>query len=150
VIRVAGPEDAGDVARLLVEFREWYGKPADDAVREQFDRTVRALIGRPDTEFLLGGGGDDPDAVAQVRYRLSVWTGTEDAWLEDLYVREAARGTGLGRAMVETVIERAQARGCGRLELDTDVSNTAARALYESVGFRDKSPGGTLFLQRML
>lgn len=147
-VRVAGPADAAEVAGLLVEFAEWYGRSVDDAVRTQFRSVVDRLIGREDTEYLLGGDG--PDAVAQVRYRLSVWTGTDDCWLEDLFVRESARGTGLGREMVQAVIDRARARGCGRVELDTDVSNAPARALYAAVGFQDKSPGGTLFLQKRL
>lgn len=145
MIRVAGRDDVADVVRLLLEFREWYGRPVDDAARERFTRAVSALVGAPDTEYLLGGSG--PDAVAQVRYRLSVWTGVEDCWLEDLFVSEAARGEGLGREMVAEVLSRARARGCARVELDTDVTNGPARALYASLGFRDKTPGGTLFLQ---
>ena len=147
-VRLAGPHDAGQVARLLLEFRAWMGKPADEEVRERFASVVRALIDRDDTDFLLAGDG--PDAVAQVRYRLSVWTGADDAWLEDLYVAGAARGTGLGRALVTEVVRRARARGCRRLELDTDVSNAPARALYAAMGFRDKAEGGTLLLQRPL
>lgn len=147
-VRLAGPQDADHVARLLLEFRAWMGKPADDEARERFASVVRALLDRDDTEFLLAGDG--PDAVAQVRYRLSVWTGTDDAWLEDLYVADAARGTGLGRALLAEVIDRARARGCRRLELDTDVSNAPARALYEAMGFRDKAEGGSLLLQRPL
>lgn len=133
------------MARLLAEFRTWFGKssPSDRAMREVVDR----LITREDTEFLLAEVDGRAVAVAQVRYRLSVWTGAEDCWLEDLFVEEAARGAGLGRALAEAVVERARARGCGRVELDVDAVNAPARALYAAVGFRDKGDGGTLFLQ---
>jgi GNAT superfamily N-acetyltransferase len=147
-VRLAGPDDAAEVVRLLLEFRAWYGKPADDAARDQFQRVVEALIVRDDAEYLLGGDG--PDAVAQVRYRLSIWTGSEDCWLEDLYVADSARGTGLGRELVAAVLDRARARGCGRAELDVDVENAPARALYAAMGFADKNPGGSLLLQRWL
>ncbi len=141
----ATPEDAHHVVRLMLAFRTWYGKPTTPAVRDQFERVVRELIMRDDAEYLLAGEG--PDGVAQVRYRLSVWTGSEDCWIEDVYVEEAARGKGLGRALAVEALQRARARGCGRAELDVDVVNEPARALYTSLGFGDKNEGGTLLLQ---
>ena len=144
----ASPEDAHDVVRLMLAFRDWYGKPASAEVEAQFADTIKRLIVRDDVEYLLAGDG--PDAVIQIRYRLSVWTGSEDCWIEDVYVDAAARGQGLGRALTVEALQRARERGCGRAELDVDVVNEPARALYTSLGFRDKNEGGTLLLQRKL
>src|SRR5687767_4979178 len=93
----AQPEDAPDVVRLMLGFREWYGKETTPQVREQFERVVLALIVRDDAEYLLGcvEGAEGPQAVAQVRYRLSIWTGSEDCWIEDVFVDDAARGEGV-------------------------------------------------------
>lgn len=147
-VRVASAADAGDVVRLLLEFRAWYGMPETPEARAQFERVVGELIGRDDTEYLLAGDGvGGPQSVAQIRYRPSIWTGSEDCWIEDVYVTEAARGKRLGRALVEAALARARARGCGRAELDVDVVNTPARALYGSLGFVDKTEGGSLLLQ---
>ena len=44
----------------------------------------------------------------------------------------------MGEALVAAAIERARARGCGRIELDVSESNRAAWSLYERMGF---SPG---------
>jgi len=141
-IRVAGPEDLDAVAALLGAFRDWWGSttPSD----ETFRTTAAKLLEDPNTEFLLAGA----DGVAQLRYRLSAWTGVEDCWLEDLYVRDSARGQGLGRALTEACVERARARGCKRIELDVNERNTSAIALYTSLGFsiEPKPPGRTLFL----
>jgi ribosomal protein S18 acetylase RimI-like enzyme len=146
---IAEPDEAEPVARLLAEFRSWYGKdwPSDNA----FHASVERLIEQRDTEFLLGAPHDDapPAAVVQLRYRFSVWTAAEDCWLEDLYVTEEARGSGLGRALVEGAIERAAARGCQRIELDVDDENAPARALYERLGFAEKN-GGSAFMQRRI
>ena len=81
------------------------------------------------TEFLLGAPDDDspPCAVVQLRYRHSIWTAADDAWLEDLFVTEAARRSGLGRAMVLAAVDRAEQRNCRRIELDVDDVNEAAR-----------------------
>ena len=145
-IWIAEPDEAEPVARLLAAFRTWYGKdwPSDNA----FHASVERLIEQRDTEFLLGSPHDDapPAAVAQLRYRFSVWTAAEDCWLEDLFVAEDARGSGLGRAMAEAAVEQARARGCRRIELDVDDTNAAARALYESLGFAEKG-GGAAYMQ---
>ena len=144
-VRVAGPADAEEVARLLDAFRAWYDR--DAPVYEEFLERVRVVMGTERAEYLIAPGG-----VAQLRFRFSVWTGTDDCWLEDLFVEEAARGTGVGRALVDAALERARARGCTRVELDVDEGNAAARSLYEAAGFASsKRPGERVFfMQRYL
>jgi GNAT superfamily N-acetyltransferase len=105
-----------------------------------------------DGEYLLGAVDGGPAAgVCQVRFRWSVWKSAEDCWLEDLFVREEARRTGLGRALVEAAVARARERGCKRIELDVNEGNAAALALYEACGFQLewKAPGArSLFIGR--
>ena len=131
----AEPEEARKVAGLLTEFRDWLGRnlPSD----ESFAASVARLILEPDTEFLLGAAapGEDPAGVCQLRFRFGVWHAAEDCWLEDLFVREAARRSGLGGALVGSAVARARERGCARVELDVNEANTAAIALYERFGF---------------
>jgi ribosomal protein S18 acetylase RimI-like enzyme len=146
VIRLATREDAADVARLMIGFRDWWQRDEPDDAG--FEAGVRRLLSDPNTEFLLGG---EPVAgVCQLRYRFAVWTGSEDCWLEDVFVEEPARGSGLGRALVEAALERARERGCARVELDVNAANAAALALYESLGFESWSdpPGGRNLLMR--
>jgi ribosomal protein S18 acetylase RimI-like enzyme len=135
----ARPDEASDVTRLLIGFRDWLGEavPDDDA----FAASVRKLFADPATEFLLGAleDGGPPCGVCQLRFRHSVWTASPDCWLEDLYVEPAARGCGLGRTLVLLAFERASARGAQRIELDTNEHNRGAIALYESLGFSASS-----------
>ena len=141
---VAEPHEAEIVARLLIEFRDWYGRdwPSDNA----FLAGVERLIERTDTEYLLATPDDDspPVGVCQLRYRWGIWLAAEDCWLEDLYVRDDARRTGVGSALVELAIGRARERGCRRVELDVSHSNDAGQALYErhgfSVGYKEPAP----------
>ena len=149
-LATAGDLDA--VSSLIAAFRDWWGKdaPPDEQIRE----TAAALLGDPATDFLLAAEGQDETAAAvcQLRYRLSVWTGADDCWLEDLYVASEARRGGLGRALVNVAVARAEARGCRRIELDVNEDNADAIAFYESLGFstEPKPPGRTLFVARRL
>jgi ribosomal protein S18 acetylase RimI-like enzyme len=142
----AAPEEAPAVAGLLAGFRDHLGYDGPDDA--SLLASVERIIVRDDAEYLLASAGDEPQAVVQVRYRWSVWWTTEDCWLEDLYVRDDARGTGLGRALTEAVIERAAARGCARVELDVNTENTPALALYRSLGFETGKTGGQDLLMR--
>lgn len=148
LVRLAGHDDVDALTRLFAGFRDWWGnsEPADGDIR----RVVTELLDDPQTEFLVAG--DPPAGLCQLRYRLSVWKGTEDCWLEDLYVEDAGRGEGLGKALVDAAISRAKARGCRRIELDVNEQNEPARALYRAAGFSEtpKPPGRTLFVSRSL
>jgi GNAT superfamily N-acetyltransferase len=128
------------------------------AERERFARfacrsTASRLLEDDRTEFLLAF--DDSGAavgICQVRYRLSVWTGTDDCWLEDLFVMDSARWGGHGRGLVEAAFASARARGCKRIELDVNEQNEDALRFYASLGFttEPKPPGRTLFISRRL
>jgi GNAT superfamily N-acetyltransferase len=61
----------------------------------------------------------------------STWVATEDCYLEDLFVTDAARGQGLGRALIDDLVALARAKGWSRLYWHTDEANTRARALYD-------------------
>ena len=138
------------MAALMAEFRDWHGRdqPADGDLRAG----VARLIEDSSTEYLLGAHepGGEPEAVCQLRYRYGLWHAAEDCWLEDLFVREPARGLGLGRALVEAAAGRARARGCRRIDLDAASDNHAAIALYERLGFSaETSSGAKLLLLRL-
>jgi GNAT superfamily N-acetyltransferase len=138
----AEPHEAETVARLLVAFRNHYGRdwPSDNAMLAAVER----LVELPDVDFLLAApeAGAPAVGVCQLRYRPSVWTAAPDCWLEDLFVEEQSRGTGCGAALVEAALARARERGCRRVELDANEENDAALALYRRFGFSERSKGG--------
>ncbi len=62
----------------------------------------------------------------------STWVIGEDCYLEDLCVTAAARGEGIGRALIEDLIALGKTQGWNRLYWHTNESNTRARALYDT------------------
>jgi len=147
--RLATEGDATEVARLMIGFRDWQGRaePSDTSI----EASVTRLLADTNTEYLLGG--EPPAGVLQLRFRHSVWTGTDDAHLEDLFVEQSARGSGLGRELVEAALTRARERGCARIELDANEANEPALELYRSVGFSSWSEaagGNDLFMRLRL
>jgi putative acetyltransferase len=66
------------------------------------------------------------------------------AEIKSMHTAEAARGRGIGRAILEHLIEQASERGCTRISLETGAipAFAPARALYASAGFRPRGPFG--------
>ena len=135
----AGPHEAETVARLMVGFRDYlgYAWPSENA----FLAGVEQLLDEVSTDFLLGAKDADspPQGVCQLRFRFGLWRAGPDCLLEDLFVEEEARGSGLGRALVAAARDRALERGARRMELDVNEANAPALALYEAFGFETKN-----------
>jgi ribosomal protein S18 acetylase RimI-like enzyme len=130
-VRRAGVEDAEAVGRLLHDFNSEY----DDYTPgpEAMGKRIGELLGSGDILVLFGGDG--PDGLALLRFRPSLWSESLDCYLEELYVVPGLRGEGLGQALMEAAIETARSEGATYMDLGTAETDTAARALYEKLGF---------------
>ena len=134
-ITSATPADLDALRVLLREYAESLGT---HICFQTFDRELADLPGPyapPAGRLLVARDGDG--LVGSVALRpLSPSNGE----LKRLYVRPAARGTGLGRRLAGRVIEEAAAIGYSRLFLDTLPSMTEAAGLYRSLGFQPVAP----------
>jgi GNAT superfamily N-acetyltransferase len=130
-IRRAGVADARDVGRLLHDFNTEYDDFTPGA--EALGRRISELLESGDVTVLIGGDG--PDGLALLRFRPSLWSETLDCYLEELYVVPDRRGEGLGQALMEAAIDTARKEGAAHMDLGTAETDTAARALYEKLGF---------------
>ena len=144
MVRAATAADATAIAELLHAFNTEYSDPTPE-VAVLADRLAPMLAGGEVAVMLAGSG---PDGLAVLRFRPSFWSGELDAYLEELYVTPERRGQGLGRALMERAIEFARERGATRMDLGTSTDDTAARALYEKLGFtdRERPPDGPVML----
>lgn len=59
-------------------------------------------------------------------------------WIEDVVVEERLRGEGIGRALMQTALERARQEGIAKLMLTSSPHRHAAHALYRTLGFEER------------
>ena len=129
-VRLATPADAPAIGALLHDFNTEFGEPTPGP--QALSARIVELMAL-DTSVIVGGDG--PDGVAVLRFRPSIWTTNLECYLAELYVVPARRGNGLGRAIMLAAMDHARERGADYMDLGTDETDTAARALYESLGF---------------
>lgn len=136
-IRVADRTDADAIGRLLYAFNREFDEPTPEppALAER----IRQLLDGGDTLVLLAGDG--PDGLAVLRFRASIWSAGLECYLAELYIAPARRGRGLGRELMETVLRVARERGADTMDIGVDEPDVAARRLYESLGFSNRSGG---------
>jgi len=139
-VRLAGPEDLAALGHLLHDFNREFEEPAPAPA------VLAARLGRllehGDTEVLVvGDGPDGPHGLAVLRFRLALWTEGLECYLAELYVVPSRRGRGLGRALVEEALGQARRRGADTMDIGVDEPDLAARRLYESLGFTNRSGG---------
>lgn len=139
-VRRAEAADVEAAGRLLHDFNHEFGDetPAPPVVATR----LRQLLDGGDTELLLTG--DDPDGLAVLRFRLAIFSPGLECYLAELYVVPGKRGQGRGRALMEAALVEARRRGATTMEIGVDEPDTAARALYESLGFTNRADGGAL------
>lgn len=135
LVRAATPDDADTIVALIQELAIYENEPlssvkitADDVRRDGFGA-------RPRFEALLAGKDGRADGLALFFHNYSTWEGRAGIYLEDLFVRESARGHGLGQALLRRLAEIAVERDCKRLDLWVLHWNPT-RDFYHRLGFR--------------
>ncbi|MBK6806237.1 MAG: GNAT family N-acetyltransferase [Betaproteobacteria bacterium] len=132
-IRPAVPGDAAAIHALIRELAEYErltqlctGSTADLA---------DALFGpRPAAEVLLAEVDGGIAGFALFFHNFSTFLARRGLWLEDLYVRPAFRGHGVGSGLLRAVAAIAVNRRCGRFEWSVLDWNAPAIGFYERLG----------------
>jgi GNAT superfamily N-acetyltransferase len=134
-IASARAADLGDVKQL---FREYSALVSEALCFQGFDEELAGLPGAyapPAGALLIARDGVAAAGCVALR-RLDAATGE----MKRMYVRDAWRGSGLGRRLALAIIEEARRREHARIVLDTLPKLAPAIALYRDLGFRDTGP----------
>lgn len=132
-IRKATPADLGDILQLIRDLAAYEREP--DAVKATVESLYGTLFGpTPTAEAIVAEIDGEVVGVALYFTNFSTWSGRDGLYLEDLYVRPEARGTGLGWALLRRIARVAVARGCARVEWAVLDWNAPAIRFYTSLG----------------
>ena len=133
-VREARVSDCRECAQLLTDQMTEHGVVSSV---EALSQLLESVIVRGSSGVVFLARADERVAgVAYMAMIPSVEHCGPVAWLEELYVKPAVRGRGIGTELVNAVIEWAHRAGMVAVELEVDAGHRRAEALYQRAGFR--------------
>ncbi len=148
IIRQAIPADVPAIVAMLADdslgqLRETPGA----ALHPGYLIAFQAIEASPNDEQLVA----ELDGALAGCFQLSFLPGLSNrgrmrGQIEAVRVASALRGAGIGRQMITWAVERCRARGCGLVQLTTNVVRTDAQRFYRSLGFEASHIGMKLTL----
>lgn len=131
-IRPLRPEDAAEWRRLWTGYLEFYQTTVPEEV---YATTFSRLLGDDPQDFngFLALVGGRPMGLVHFLFHRHCWKIENVCYLQDLYVDPQARGTGLGRKLIEAVYAAADANGTPAVYWLTQDFNTTGRQLYDRI-----------------
>jgi L-amino acid N-acyltransferase YncA len=134
MIRSATPADVSEIHAMIRELAEYEKARQEAKVTEA--QLHSALFAEHPAVYALIAEGDGGAVVGFALWfrNFSTWTGTHGVYLEDLYVRPAARGGGHGKALLAELARICTSRGYRRLEWWVLDWNIPAIDFYMSIG----------------
>jgi GNAT superfamily N-acetyltransferase len=137
VIRPLHADDEGEWRRLWTAYLAFYETVLPEEV---FASTFARLTGEAAGEFrgLIATVDGRPVGLAHYLFHRSCWTVGDICYLQDLYADPEVRGSGIGRALIESVYAKAREAGAPEVYWMTQDFNATARRLYDRIA--DKTP----------
>lgn len=132
-IRPATPADTALILELIRELAE-YERLAHEVVATEAQLRENLFGATPQAEVVIAEWNGAPAGFALWFHNFSTFLGKRGLYLEDLFVRPALRGKGIGKALLQHLARVAVARDCGRFEWAVLDWNEPARTFYVSLG----------------
>lgn len=132
-IRPAVPADVPLMLQFIRDLAEYEREPqaavatAEDLLRDGWGT-------QPKFRCLIAEWDGNPAGFALFFYNYSTWQGRPGLYVEDLYVRPAFRGRGIGKALLVYLAKLAVEENCGRFQWQVLDWNTPAIEFYKSLG----------------
>ena|SRR2546421_7541422 len=129
-----GPGDLDELLPLIRAYCDFYEVAPSD---EDLIRLSRALIDDPEHEglqLIARERGGEAVGFATIYWTWSTTDAARIGVMNDLFVAQRARGTGLAEQLIEACRAECALRGARRLTWQTALDNTRAQAVYDRVG----------------
>jgi GNAT superfamily N-acetyltransferase len=134
-IRRAEARDVAEILTLIRALAEYERAPHAVTATEA-DLLRDGFSGAPRFHVELAEWDGAPAGFAFWFFSYSTWQGRPGLYLEDLFVRPALRGRGIGRALLAHLARSAVREGCGRFQWQVLDWNAPAVRFYEALGAR--------------
>lgn len=135
-----GPEDAAALGALFHEDMLQLGEPTELEAQQELARRIIAEARAEPRRCLCwvarAEAGHEPGGVLLANFNWSPKFAGRSLWIETLYVSPALRRQGLGRRLVDELLDWAEAHQIPGVDIEAYRGNTPASVLYRTMGFR--------------
>jgi GNAT superfamily N-acetyltransferase len=130
----ATKHDVPLIRQLILELAEYEKARPGEAPVTEHDLATTLFGDAPAAEVLIAYRHEEAVGFALFFHNYSTWLGKRGIYLEDLFVRPAARKHGVGFALLREVARIAVERGCGRVDWSVLTWNELAIDFYKRIG----------------
>ncbi|MDX1743541.1 MAG: GNAT family N-acetyltransferase [Ruegeria sp.] len=132
-IRALRPEDRPEWSEMWRDYLAFYETTVSDEV---YDSTFARLLGDDPHDFscFVAERAGQVLGLTHYLFHRHAWKIEDVCYLQDLFARPEARGTGVGRALIQAVYDEADRRGAPSVYWLTQEFNHTARKLYDRIG----------------
>lgn len=143
-IRFVARSDYEQWLPLWNGYNAFYGRSGPSALAPEITATTwsRLFDAYEPVHALVAERGGELLGLTQYLFHRSTTAIEPNCYLQDLFTNEAARGKGVGRALIEGVYQQARLAGCSRVYWQTHETNHTAMRLYDKVAER---PGFVIY-----
>ncbi len=134
VIVEATESDLPDMVGLLTELSSSLEQPHDLDQQELIDNCL-SIIHNPLAFILLAKEEAKTVGLIDFSMRRTALHRGPSALVDEIVVTQEYRGKGIGSSLLTAAIDKCRQLGCCEIEVSTEMSNEAARALYQASGF---------------
>ena len=134
-IRPAIAADAATIHALTLALAESTEAPGKVSSKPE-NFLEHGFSEEPRFEALLAETSGKAVGLCLYFYTFSSWRGETGIYIQDLYVSDDLRGTGLGRQLLAETVRRADRKGATHLRLCVDHDNSSAQDFYSAVGMK--------------
>ena len=135
-IRLAGPGDAAALAELFYAVDRHYWGAAAPTPAAMAEHVRQRVLGATSCEIALAEIDGQAVGLATFAILYPAPGPSGQLFMKDLFTLAAARGRGVGHALMAFLARLALERGCGRVDRTAETDNPEALAFYDRLGAR--------------
>ncbi len=136
IIRSAKTEDIDKIITLLIEL----GRPKPDMDdKKRFPELIQSYLDDSDKEILIVRNSSDVIGMISIIYLTRLNQKQQEMYIPELIIQKEFRNTGIGKKLINAVIELAKKKNCHRIRLESGNQRTESHMFYEKNDFEQSA-----------